>query len=400
MIELPVFVSYRRVDGSNLALSLREALRGRTVLLRRGVDYLATVSPFVDILTPATEWRSDHDARLCEAHALIVIVTAGTKHEFVDEEDFLYREIRWWIQNRRDNPPLLVAPPGIDQRWVPNPVQEHWPNAQIVAIPVVPTTALNSASEASAMERCVQRLLTGIELRSQRTSAAGVELHSAGAILNSKPPLHSWEKDRLSRYVRVDERYAEAAGYDSPHAMVGKTDADMPWRKLAELFRAGDREVMRTGRARSGSPETEIMVNRTAPILVWESPVRDQFGDIVGVQGHFVDMTELSALLAGPGAATIGGTGLPMWEYSEAALSAGEVDVLGMLLQGKQPFEIAALLAIRNDEVRAHLDTLKRAFQAATDGELIRNAFEAGVHFYLFGTAISFRPNAVTGEDQ
>lgn len=54
-------------------------------------------------------------------------------------------------------------------------------------------------------------------------------------------------------YVQADDYVAEMAGFDAPSSLLGKTDADMPWRanRDSERRRLIDALCMRTGRVHS-----------------------------------------------------------------------------------------------------------------------------------------------------
>ncbi len=104
--------------------------------------------------------------------------------------------------------------------------------------------------------------------------------------------LYTWEKDRYFRYIRCNDNYARAAGYDSPHAMIGKSDNEMPWNALADFFREGDQRVLDLKPpARMHVQEKEIMVDRVADILVCENQLMTQDNMCVGVTGYFLDIT-------------------------------------------------------------------------------------------------------------
>gem|GEM_PF-4437705 len=62
-------------------------------------------------------------------------------------------------------------------------------------------------------------------------------------IIASIPVAIFW-KDRDSRFLGCNQRFALDAGYSSPEEMIGKTDADMVWKDQASLYRADDAAVM------------------------------------------------------------------------------------------------------------------------------------------------------------
>ncbi len=69
----------------------------------------------------------------------------------------------------------------------------------------------------------------------------------------------SWQKDKGGRYTQCSESYAEAAGVDSPEAIIGKTDFQLAWRKIAHPFVEDDAALLKGIRpSRLFSQEKEI----------------------------------------------------------------------------------------------------------------------------------------------
>jgi PAS domain S-box-containing protein len=112
-------------------------------------------------------------------------------------------------------------------------------------------------------------------------------------ILNSIPQGIFW-KDRNSVYLGGNEVFARAAGLSRPDQIAGKTDFDLPWpREEAQVYRADDREVIRTGQPRLHIVEplqwadgTRHWVDTTKILLF------DGEGQVYGVLGAFEDITE------------------------------------------------------------------------------------------------------------
>ena len=64
------------------------------------------------------------------------------------------------------------------------------------------------------------------------------------AILENIPDI-AWLKDDQSRYLAVNETFAQSCGV-AAQALVGKTDLDIWPAELAYKYRSDDREVMRS----------------------------------------------------------------------------------------------------------------------------------------------------------
>ena len=100
-------------------------------------------------------------------------------------------------------------------------------------------------------------------------------------------------KDLESRFVCVNTAQARWVGAGSPAAMVGKTDFDYFAHAHAELARATELEIIRTGQASVGQIERLELKYGT---ISWGSatklPWRDSSGRIIGTFGLTRDYTE------------------------------------------------------------------------------------------------------------
>ena len=106
-------------------------------------------------------------------------------------------------------------------------------------------------------------------------------------------PLRLFWKDTECRYTGCNLHFARDTGLSSVNDVLGKTDADMPWKSQAATLQAIDRDVMRTGQPRIkyelDLPRVDGSVHRER---VSKMPVRDEAGEIVGVLGCYEDVTE------------------------------------------------------------------------------------------------------------
>ena len=111
-------------------------------------------------------------------------------------------------------------------------------------------------------------------------------------IIDSIPMRVFW-KDRELRFLGCNKAFARDAGFSEPRDLVGKDDRQMGWRAQAELYRADDREVLR-----SGKPKLFIEEPQTTPdgkpmaLLTSKIPLRNAAGEITGVLGTYMDITE------------------------------------------------------------------------------------------------------------
>jgi DNA-binding CsgD family transcriptional regulator len=314
-------------------------------------------------------------------------------HELAEGQDWFYFELRWWLKRHPSIAPILVTSTDFGVRYIPELIRAHWPNAQVTRVdpraldpeghyPKNPTVEL-------VREASIRSILGGIASSAGDThiSLDPEPFQRPGRL--SIPGVFAWEKDLNFRYVNVNENYARAAGYDSPDAMIGKTDEQMPWRSLVNLFRAGDQEVMSGKESlRECVLEKEVMIDRVADILVNESPLRDRRGEIVGLTGCFLDISglELKARTPHP---VIGEDGLSLGkEFGDERLSRVEIEVFRGLVRSLALERIADKLEITHDEVKAHVAQLKSKLQGATEGDVIATAVRAGLPLLLFGPII------------
>lgn len=115
-------------------------------------------------------------------------------------------------------------------------------------------------------------------------------------VMDNIPQAVFW-KDKDLTYLGTNQAFAEDAGFNSPQALVGKTDFDMPWKEQAELYRADDQRILELGEAKLNyeepqtGPTGEITWLRTSKI-----PMRDANGKIFAVLGMYEDITEWKRL--------------------------------------------------------------------------------------------------------
>ena len=111
-------------------------------------------------------------------------------------------------------------------------------------------------------------------------------------ILHSVPVRVFW-KDRNLVYLGCNAIFAQDAGFKDPKDIIGKDDYRMSWRDQADLYRTDDREVIESGR-----PKLFIEEPQTTPsggsitLLTSKTPLRDSNGEITGVLGTYMDITE------------------------------------------------------------------------------------------------------------
>jgi PAS domain S-box-containing protein len=113
-----------------------------------------------------------------------------------------------------------------------------------------------------------------------------------GGIINAIPVGVFW-KDKNLVYLGCNAIVAREAGFVDPKDIVGKDDYQMGWRDQAELYRRDDRKVID-----SGCPKLLFEEPHTTPegniitVLTSKIPLRGSGGEISGVLGTYIDITE------------------------------------------------------------------------------------------------------------
>ncbi len=111
-------------------------------------------------------------------------------------------------------------------------------------------------------------------------------------ILNTIPVRVFW-KDRNLVYLGANTRFAQDAGLQAAAQLVGKTDGDMPWRDQVQQYQADDRAVMESGKAKLLIEEPQTTpAGDTITLLTSKVPLRDAAGQVSGVLGVYMDVTE------------------------------------------------------------------------------------------------------------
>ncbi len=137
---------------------------------------------------------------------------------------------------------------------------------------------------------------SGVDVTGQLQLQAALSTKSEllKSILSTIPGYIFW-KDAESRYLGCNPQFAEAAGLSSPDDVVGKTDYDLVWdRHEADFYRECDRKTIETGETILNIEETQRRPDGTVvDILTNKVPLRDDYGNVIGLLGIYTDITEL-----------------------------------------------------------------------------------------------------------
>src|SRR5271157_3316268 len=205
----PIFIAYRDDDGQEHAEWLFRHLSGREVpLTASDMSGPPLVEAFFDKNNPPTDdFLKYNQPNLERAQALILVCTYGAAQRKAPHlgEDWLYREIDWWLGNRGTSPLLIRA--SIKNPYIPLEISNHWPRAQWVELYL---DALEAASDEERNERAER--ITGRVLRGIANSRSGVVYEELQRQKRLVEALTESEKKAVEARKRAEElaRIAES----------------------------------------------------------------------------------------------------------------------------------------------------------------------------------------------
>jgi PAS domain S-box-containing protein len=176
-------------------------------------------------------------------------------------------------------------------------------------------------------------------------------------------------KDTNGRFLFCNEKFAEAAGIDSPSELIGKTDYDLIWREQAPYFQAGDQKVL------AGEPfvnKQEVMLQRDKIATVLTSSKQFIEKDkCLGVIGHFVDITGFF-LNRNVGYFDSKSNRFYLGDpFKNVYLCRQQYKVFKLLLLGYAAKKIANLLHLSTRTIEFYIDTIKKKLDCKTKHEII-----------------------------
>ncbi len=174
-------------------------------------------------------------------------------------------------------------------------------------------------------------------------------------------PVRVFWKNRDLIYEGCNQAAARDAGLSSPEAIIGRTDYETAWFEQADLYRADDQEVLRTGQAKLAYEEPQ---HTSTGGLHWlrssKVPLVNEAGEVTGVLGTYEDITDSKHAEEAV--------------RRERAFLAQVVDAFPAMVSVKDA-EGRFLLA--NRALAAAYGTTAEAMVGRTDGDYIDDAAEA-----------------------
>jgi PAS domain S-box-containing protein len=129
----------------------------------------------------------------------------------------------------------------------------------------------------------------GLEVQPRSCSALCDDTQQMLRLVVDSIPQRIFWKDRNFTYLGCNRSFARDAGYDSPEAIIGKTDRDLAWSDdEADFFAQTDRQVLDIGIYRAIEfTHRGIWVDKNKALL------RNDRGETIGILGTYQDITEL-----------------------------------------------------------------------------------------------------------
>lgn len=124
------------------------------------------------------------------------------------------------------------------------------------------------------------------------SSSTGLTEHDLLTALLSAPNIKYFWKDNKRRFLGASKSFLDYYGFESPDAILGKTDEDMGWHIDPEPFKNDERAVIKEGVSICEQHGTCIIKGKVRHISATKMPVKNAKGEICGLVGFFEDITE------------------------------------------------------------------------------------------------------------
>lgn len=111
-------------------------------------------------------------------------------------------------------------------------------------------------------------------------------------IIENAPASIYW-KDSNSIIMGGSKLHTKLTGYSDSKQVIGKTDYDLVWRNQAEQIQENDQFVMKNNQLISFEERAKLPDGSMHIFLTQKSPLKDKMGEIIGVLGVSIDITEL-----------------------------------------------------------------------------------------------------------
>jgi PAS domain S-box-containing protein len=151
----------------------------------------------------------------------------------------------------------------------------------------------------SALAELEDRLATQVDEHERMARELRHQRAVLRNMMDALPYCIFW-KDRNGVYLGANLNKVRALGFTSVEQIVGKTDFDTGVSaKDAEFYRTVDLQVMASGAPVLNLEETQLRPDGPHVLLTSKVPLRDEAGEVMGILGMYVDITERTRLDTG-----------------------------------------------------------------------------------------------------
>ena len=167
--DVRVFLCYRRNDGAWYAEWLNEHLSEAEFTDSGGSR--CRIRTYYDKTAPGVaDWKSLHFPSLQASQALVLVCTPGIAKDLSKRghPDWVYEELRWWIQNRLTSP-IVIDATGEGDRWLPEIIVRKWPNLNRIDIDKRQAEAAVTIGDAGFADRVRERVIGAIRQSEKAT---------------------------------------------------------------------------------------------------------------------------------------------------------------------------------------------------------------------------------------
>jgi formylglycine-generating enzyme required for sulfatase activity len=167
--DVRVFLCYRRNDGAWYAEWLNEHLSEAEFTDSGGSR--CRIRTYYDKTAPGVaDWKSLHFPSLQASQALVLVCTPGIAKDLSKRghPDWVYEELRWWIQNRLTSP-IVIDATGEGDRWLPEIIDRKWPNINRIDLDKRKAEAAVTSGDAGFADRLRERVIGAIRQSEKAT---------------------------------------------------------------------------------------------------------------------------------------------------------------------------------------------------------------------------------------
>src|SRR5215218_2023135 len=156
-----------------------------------------------------------------------------------------------------------------------------------------PTPLTDELPKNAALQARIAELERQLREHRYYEAALSASARVLQSIVDTVPYAIYW-KDAALIYRGCNQHFAADLGLASPSAIIGKSDADLPWRpEEVEGFRAIDQRVIESNTPEHDVDETTIHADGTQEWFeTHKIPLHDHDGEVVGVLGTYANITE------------------------------------------------------------------------------------------------------------